>query len=180
LLFSRSDDVDLEAEFKPSLLNSAIYLLQLIQQISTFAINYQGRPFRESLSENKAMFYGIVGVSGLAFVCAMELIPEINEGMKLVPFSDEFKMKMTTSMVIDYLFCYIIERALKAGFSDFRPRDIAERRPEQLEREMARKKLEAEKKENEEEAKRLAKVAEFERKVEERRQQLENWRAGRQ
>jgi len=34
--------VDLEKEFKPSLLNSAIYLLQLIQQISTFAINYQG------------------------------------------------------------------------------------------------------------------------------------------
>merc|ERR1712000_489997 len=93
-LAPRDPDIDLEGEFQPSLLNSAVYLLQLIQQISTFAINYQGRPFRESLSENKGMYWGIVGVSGLAFVCAMELIPEINEQMKLVPFTEEFKTKM--------------------------------------------------------------------------------------
>jgi cation-transporting ATPase 13A1 len=49
-MYSRDADIDLEGEFAPSLLNSAVYLLQLIQQISTFAINYQGRPFRESLS----------------------------------------------------------------------------------------------------------------------------------
>lgn len=48
-----SFDPDAETEFEPSLLNSAIYLLQLIQQISTFAVNYQGRPFRESMSENR-------------------------------------------------------------------------------------------------------------------------------
>lgn len=126
------------------------------------------------------MFYGIVGVSGLAFVCALELVPEINEGMKLVPFSEEFKVRMAGSMLIDYLVCFVIEKVLKAGFSDFRPRDIAERRPEQLEREMARKAIEAEAKEHEEENKRLEKVAEFERKVEERRQKLEAWRTGRQ
>ena len=178
--YSRSDDVDLEAEFTPSLLNSAIYLLQLIQQISTFAINYQGRPFRESLSENKGMFYGIVGVSGLAFVCALELIPEINEGMKLVPFTEEFKLKMTVSMIADYALCWIIEVVLKKGFSDFRPRDIAERRPDQLEREAERKTIADAKKAEEEEKKQREKVAEFERKVEERRQKLEAWRAGRQ
>jgi cation-transporting ATPase 13A1 len=50
-LYRRDPDIDLEGEFEPSLLNSAVYLLQLIQQISTFAINYQGRPFRENLSE---------------------------------------------------------------------------------------------------------------------------------
>lgn len=174
-----TDGLDLEADFEPSLLNSAIYLLQLIQQISTFAINYQGRPFREALSENKAMFYGIVGVSGLAFVCALELIPEINEGMKLVPFTEEFKMKMTASMVLDYALCYVIEKSLKWGFSDYRPRDIADRRPEQLEREAARKKIVEEKKAVEEEKRRLEKVAEFERQVEERKRKLREWRAGR-
>lgn len=178
---SRSrDDVDLEAEFSPSLLNSAIYLLQLIQQISTFAINYQGRPFRESLSENKSMYWGIVGVSGLAFVCAMELVPDINQQMKLVPFTEEFKTKMTASMVLDFGLCWLIERGLKWGFSDFRPRDIAERRPDQLEREMARKEILAQKKAEEDEKKAQEKVLEFERKVEERRRALENWRAGRQ
>ncbi|KAF4982216.1 hypothetical protein FZEAL_2100 [Fusarium zealandicum] len=178
-LAPRPDDVDLEAEFSPSLLNSAVYLLQLIQQISTFAINYQGRPFRESLSENKGMFYGIVGVSGLAFACALELVPEINVGMKLVPFSDEFKTNMTAVMVIDYVGCWLIEVTLKKFFSDYRPRDIAERRPEQLEREAVRRLAAQKLKEEAEEQKRLEKVADFERKVEERRRKIEQWRAGR-
>lgn len=126
------------------------------------------------------MFYGIVGVSGLAFICALELVPEINEGMKLVPFSDEFKTKMTAVMIIDYAACFIIEKVLKALFSDFRPRDIAERRPEQLVREAERRKIAEAKKEEEEEKKRMEKVIEFEKKVEERRRKIEEWRAGRQ
>jgi len=135
----RGSDVDLEGEFEPSLLNSAVYLLQLIQQISTFAINYQGRPFREALSENKGMYYGILGVSAIAFSCSTEFVPEINEKMKLVPFSYEFKTTMTAVMVIDFLGCYVVEKVLQWAFSDFKPKDIAVRRPDQVEREERRK-----------------------------------------
>lgn len=170
--------VDLEAEFAPSLLNSAVYLLQLIQQISTFAVNYQGRPFRESLSENKGMFWGILGVTAIAFSCSTEFIPEINEQMKLVKFSPEFKTTMTAVMIIDYVGCWVIEVVLKRLFSDFRPRDIATRRPDQLEREQARKSLEQGVKDAEDERKRLAKVEEFERKVEERRRKIQEWAGG--
>ncbi len=134
----RSEVIDLEGEFAPSLLNSAVYLLQLIQQISTFAINYQGRPFRESLSENKGMYYGILAVTGIAFSCSTELLPEINEKMKLVPFTADFRFTMTATMIVDYLGCFIIEKALKALFSDYKPKDIAIRRPDQLAREQKR------------------------------------------
>ncbi|KAK0742051.1 hypothetical protein B0T21DRAFT_360573 [Apiosordaria backusii] len=172
----RSEMVDLEAEFSPSLLNSAVYLLQLIQQISTFAVNYQGRPFRESLTENKGMFWGILGVTGIAFACSTEFIPELNQQMKLVPFTDEFKTTMTTVMVLDYVACYVIEIVLKFLFSDLKARDIAERRPEQLERERARKEEERKKKEEEEERKREEQVKEFERKLEENKRRLaEAW-----
>lgn len=135
----RKDDVDLEGEFEPSLLNSAVYLLQLIQQISTFSINYQGRPFRESIRENKGMYYGLILTSGVALSCATEFIPELNEKMRLVPFSDEFKMTLTCLMVMDYAGCYAIEWVLKRYFSDYRPKDIAERRPDQLQREEERR-----------------------------------------
>lgn len=172
--------VDLEAEFTPSLLNSAVYLLQLIQQISTFAVNYQGRPFRESLSENKGMFYGILGVTAIAFSCSTEFIPEINQQMKLVPFLPEFKTTLTAVMIIDYVGCYLIEVVLKWAFSDFRPRDIAERRPEQLERERERKAVEAKKKEEEEEKKAAEKIAEMEKKLEEKARQLRDWKNGTQ
>lgn len=130
--------IDLEKEFKPSLLNSAIYLLQLIQQISTFAINYQGRPFRESIRENKSMYYGLVAVAAIAFSCATEFVPEINRWLKLVPFSGRFKMEMTSVMVLDYVGCWAVERVLKLAFSDYKPKDIAVRRPDQLAREQKR------------------------------------------
>ena len=134
----RKDDVDLEGEFEPSLLNSAVYLLQLIQQISTFAINYQGRPFREGIRENRGMYWGIILVSGVAFSCSTEFIPELNEKLRLVKFSDAFKMTMTSVMVLDYIGCYIIEKVLKWAFSDYRPKDIAVRRPDQLKAEEER------------------------------------------
>ena len=135
----KETNIDLDKEFEPSLLNSAIYLLQLIQQISTFAINYQGRPFRESISENKGMYWGLVLVSGVAFSCSTEFIPEINEKLKLVPFTYEFKVMLTILMVIDFAACWVIEKGLKAAFSDYKPKDIAIRRPDQLKREETRK-----------------------------------------
>ena len=147
----RKDKVDLEGEFEPSLLNSAVYLLQLIQQISTFAINYQGRPFREGIRENRGMYWGLVLVSGVAFSCSTEFIPEINEKLKLVKFSDAFKFTMTTVMVLDYVGCYMIEKGLKWAFSDFRPKDIAIRRPDQLRAEEKRKAQELEEAERQKE-----------------------------
>lgn len=140
----RSDTVDLEGDFEPSLLNSAIYLLQLIQQISTFAINYQGRPFREGIRENRGMYWGLILVSAVAFSCSTEFIPELNEKLKLVPFTTGFKLTMTMVMIVDYIGCYIIEFVLKAAFSDFRPKDIAIRRPDQIEVEESRKARERE------------------------------------
>ena len=124
---SPETNVDLEAEFKPSLLNSAIYLVQLIQQVSTFAINYQGRPFRESIRENRAMFWSIVGVAGIAFACAIEFIPEVNEKLKLVKFTPEFQTVLTLTMIVDYGGCWLVEQGLKWAFSDNKPKEIATR-----------------------------------------------------
>ncbi len=135
----QSDNVDLEGEFQPSLLNSAIYLLELIQQISTFAINYQGRPFREGISENRSMYWGLLGVSAIAFSCSTEFVPELNEKLKLVPFTSEFKFIMTSVMVVDYVGCYMVEVVLKYLYSDYRPKAIAERRPDQIRAEESRK-----------------------------------------
>lgn len=170
----------MEAEFSPSLLNTAVYLLQLIQQISTFAVNYQGRPFRESISENKGMFWGIIGVTAIAFSCSTKFIPELNEKMMLVDFSNEFSTTLTVVMMLDFVGCYSIEVVLKQLFSDFQPRDIAIRRKDQDEREKARKAVEAEAKAIEDEKARLVKVEEFERKVEERRRKIQEWSQGRQ
>lgn len=152
-----SEDVDLEGEFEPSLLNSAVYLMQLIQQVSTFAINYQGRPFRESIRENRGMYWGLLACSFVAFAGSTEFLPELSDKLRLVKFSYEFKVTLTTLMIIDYVGCWIVEWGFKALFSDLKPKDIALRRPEQTAREEKRRKDAADKAEQE-------RIAEIERK----------------
>ena len=129
-----SDDIDLEGEFEPTLLNSAVYLMQLIQQVSTFAINYQGRPFRESIRENRGMYWGLLICSFVAFSGATEFIPELNTKLRLVPFTSDFKFTLVCLMVGDYVGCWGMEQVFKALFSDLKPRDIAIRRPDQIAR----------------------------------------------
>jgi cation-transporting ATPase 13A1 len=98
------------------------------------------------------MYWGLVSVSLVAFSCATEFIPALNEKLKLVPFTSEFKWMITGVMMLDFGACYVIEKGLKWGFSDNKPKDIAVRRPDQLARENARKAIEeaeAQKKRNE-------------------------------
>ena len=165
-----SDDIDLEGEFEPSLLNSAVYLLQLIQQVSTFAINYQGRPFRESISENRGMYWGLIGCTFVAFSGATEFIPELNEKLRLVPFTSEFKTTLTLLMILDYFGCLLVERVLKRYFADFVPKDIALRRPEQLVKEEKRRKIEEARIQKEKEEA-------MEKAQKERLEKIEKWKA---
>jgi cation-transporting ATPase 13A1 len=126
----RESNIDLEAEFKPSLLNTAIYLLQLAQQISTFAVNYQGRPFREGITENRGMYYGLLGVGALALSGATEFVPELNEALKLVKMTDMFKFKLSSAMIFDLGVTWLIEIVLKTLYMDYKPSDIALRNEE--------------------------------------------------
>ncbi len=90
------------------------------------------------------MYWGLLGVGGIAFSCSTEFIPEINEKLRLVPFTNEFKAIMTAVMLLDYVGCFAVEKVLKHLYSDFRPKDIAIRRLDQLEVEQKRKMAEIE------------------------------------
>lgn len=76
--------IDLDAKFEPSLLNTAIYLLGLSQQVSTFAINFQGRPFREGIRENSKLYWGLIGASAVAFSGSTDFFPELNRWLQIV------------------------------------------------------------------------------------------------
>lgn len=120
----REPQLDLEKSFTPSLLNTGIFLLQLVQQVSTFAVNYIGAPFKENIRDNKGMYYGILGVAALAFSGSTEFLPELNEAIKFVKMSDEFKFKLTATMALDFLLCYAMEYTFKWLFMDDKAADI--------------------------------------------------------
>ncbi|KAB8281294.1 hypothetical protein B0I72DRAFT_90095 [Yarrowia lipolytica] len=123
----RENLTDLDRKFEPSILNTAMYLLQLASQLSTIAVNYQGRPFRESIRENRPLYFGLLGVGAFAFACSTEFMPEINEQLQLVHMPDVFKVQLTTTMALDLGVCWLIELVLKHFFSDYKPSDVAQR-----------------------------------------------------
>lgn len=113
--------VDLEAKYTPTLLNSGVYLLGLSQTVSTFAVNYIGRPWRESIPENKALYYGLLGASAIAYLGALELMPELNQWLQLTKLAHEYQTQLVAAMIIDFAGCYVLEAFWKL-FADVRPK----------------------------------------------------------
>lgn len=127
ILEPREAKVDLEKTFEPSLLNTGMFLLQLAQQVSTFAVNYIGLPFKEDIKDNKGMFYGLLGVAALALAGSTEFMPELNEAMQFVPMDAIFKQKLTGCIVLDLVGTWAVEVVLKYFFMNSAAADIAER-----------------------------------------------------
>ncbi|KAG0244727.1 hypothetical protein BGX31_008616 [Mortierella sp. GBA43] len=123
-LIETDRDIDLERTFEPGLLNSAIYLISLSMQVSTFAINYKGHPFRESLKENTYLYRGLLAVGGVAVAGATEFMPEFNEWLQLVPFPEDFKTKLIGIMAFDYFVAWAIEIVCNTLFGNFPAKDI--------------------------------------------------------
>ncbi|KAM3726125.1 putative manganese-transporting ATPase catp-8 [Dirofilaria immitis] len=114
------EKVDLEAEFKPNLLNSAVYLMALALQVATFAVNYRGHPFMESLLENKPMLYSLLFSGSAVFTLASGISPELTEKFELVELPTGYRKALLSCIVADLLACFIIDRMLCFVLGDMR------------------------------------------------------------
>ena len=75
-----------DGEFKPNVLNTVVFLVDMAMQLIVFLVNYKGHPFMQSIRENKMLFYGLVVSCCFYLVLAMEIIPPFNRYMQLVAF----------------------------------------------------------------------------------------------
>ncbi|GAB6029854.1 hypothetical protein CHUAL_005563 [Chamberlinius hualienensis] len=110
------EKIDLESEFKPSLLNSTVYIISLALQISTFAVNYKGHPFMESLVENKPLLYSLVISEVAVFVLTMGFLPDIAIQFGIVDFPSEFRTKLLQILVADVALAFIVDRTCQFLF----------------------------------------------------------------
>jgi cation-transporting ATPase 13A1 len=74
-----------DGPFYPNTLNTATFLITVLSTINTFLVNYRGRPYMESLSENVLLFRSIQACYFVLFVCALEVFPPLNQLMQLSP-----------------------------------------------------------------------------------------------
>ncbi|KAF4518172.1 hypothetical protein B566_EDAN007864 [Ephemera danica] len=111
LLSTTENGEEEEEQFEASLLNSTVYIISMALQISTFAINYRGHPFMESLSENRALLYSLLG-SGLAVLAlAMGLLPDLAAQFEIVDFPYEFRLILLQVLAADFGLAWLVDRS---------------------------------------------------------------------
>jgi len=76
-------EVDLKGEFAPNILNTIVFLLSTMQQVSVFLVNYKGEPFMQSITKNKALLYSLLACAFLMLAACLEVSPELNQYMEL-------------------------------------------------------------------------------------------------
>lgn len=109
--------VDLDGEFKPGLLNSVVFLVSNVQQVTVFVVNLQGRPFMTGLTENRPLLWSLLATFILTFCFASESVPGLNKYFQLVPFPDEaFRNFVLKILAADVTICFLFDRAMKLLF----------------------------------------------------------------
>lgn len=102
--------VDLEAEFKPSLVNSTVYVISMWLQVCTFAVNYHGLPFMQSLYDNKSLFYSISGSFAVLLAIVSGLAPDLADQFSIVPFESDFQRVLLSVLFGDFALAYLTDR----------------------------------------------------------------------
>jgi len=70
--------------FKPSLLNTVVFLVETVQRVCVMLVNYKGRPHMMGAIENKTLLISLASMVVGAFVCAFEVSPMLNTWLQLV------------------------------------------------------------------------------------------------
>eukprot|EP00752_Nemacystus_decipiens_P010629 g9467.t1 len=109
---------DLDGDFKPNMINSVVFLVGAVQQVSVFVVNLKGRPFMGGLSENKPLLYSLAATFALTFMSASETIPRLNKWLQLEPFPDDaFRNAIMLVLMLDIVAAFLWDRLMLLIFA---------------------------------------------------------------
>ncbi|KAK2951862.1 ion-transporting P-type ATPase [Blattamonas nauphoetae] len=116
-LKKENDPSTLTKKYTPTLLNTILFLIGCVQDLSIYVTNYSGKPFVQSLFTQKPLYMSALFGLGFVFFFALELVPFLNEKADLVPFpSKEVKMETITLLLITAFLPLIVEYLLRFIF----------------------------------------------------------------
>lgn len=111
------EQLTMDGAFKPNVLNTVVFLLSVIQQATTFAVNYRGRPFMQDLHENVFFSRGIAVLYGAAFLAAYGWT-DLCEMLQLVPMPTEsMTWQIIGLMAADVGCCMLLEFTVRRVFN---------------------------------------------------------------
>ena len=109
---SIGQEKSLDEKFSPTLINSVVFLFQMLNQTITFVVNYQGEPFMENLITNGAMRKLIYAILAFSAIFIFDLFPQLNENLELVPLPDDsgYRISLITIKITNFVLCYVLEK----------------------------------------------------------------------
>ncbi|RDX85868.1 putative manganese-transporting ATPase PDR2, partial [Mucuna pruriens] len=108
--------IEPDASFHPNLVNTVSYMVSMMLQVATFAVNYMGHPFNQSISENKPFRYALVAAVVFFTAITSDLFRDLNDWLKLVPLPVGLRDKLLIWAFLMFLVCYLWERLLRWAF----------------------------------------------------------------
>lgn len=109
---------DGDGEFQPGILNTVVFLVSNVQQVTVFVVNLQGRPFMTGLTENRPLLWSLVCTFILTFMFASESVPGLNKYFQLVPFpEDSFRDFVLKLLMFDVVGSFLFDRLMKFIFA---------------------------------------------------------------
>ncbi|XP_062083748.1 probable manganese-transporting ATPase PDR2 [Humulus lupulus] len=108
--------IEPDSNFHPNLVNTVSYMVNMMLQVATFAVNYMGHPFNQSVSENKPFLYALLSAVGFFVVITSDLFRSLNDSLKLVPLPEGLRNKLLGWALLMFLSCYSWERFLRWAF----------------------------------------------------------------
>ncbi|XP_058084361.1 probable manganese-transporting ATPase PDR2 [Magnolia sinica] len=108
--------IEPDSDFHPNLVNTVSYMVNMMIQVATFAVNYMGHPFNQSIPENKPFLYALLAAVGFFTVIASDLFRDLNDYLKLVPLPEAMRGKLLIWAFLMFAVCFVWERTLRWVF----------------------------------------------------------------
>lgn len=108
--------IEPDSDFHPNLVNTVSYMVNMMIQVATFAVNYMGHPFNQSIMENKPFCYALFAAVGFFTVVTSDLLRDLNDWLKLVPLPVGLRNKIMLWAFLMFVSCYVWERLLRVAF----------------------------------------------------------------
>ncbi|XP_009354068.2 probable manganese-transporting ATPase PDR2 isoform X1 [Pyrus x bretschneideri] len=108
--------IEPDSDFHPNLVNTVSYMVSMMLQVATFAVNYMGHPFNQSVTENKPFLYAIVAAAGFFTVITSDLFRDLNDWLRLVPLPVGLRNKLLLWALLMFVTCYSWEKFLRWAF----------------------------------------------------------------
>ncbi|CAK8568023.1 unnamed protein product [Lathyrus sativus] len=108
--------IEPDASFHPNLVNTVSYMVSMMLQVATFAVNYMGHPFNQSISENRPFRYALFAAVVFFTVITSDLFRDLNDWLKLVPLPVGLRNKLLIWAFLMFFICYSWERLLRWAF----------------------------------------------------------------